>query len=263
MKRPIPRTGLTLLECLIVIGIVAVLIGLLLPAVNLVRAAALRSRCANNVRQIGVALHAYHGAENVFPPGCSVEMGKSLQPYMSWQTRLLPYLEQEALWKEAVAAYAAAPFFLDPPHHPILRQVIPSFVCPLDVNAGKVWDFGTFQVAFTSYLGVSGVNHTSENGVLYLDSRVRIADIGDGTSNTLAVGERPPAPITPSAGGMRVGDRTRPAPSRVIWGCARSTSILSTPPSAPAAHTNSRPEARRTIAMRSTSGVTIRGARTS
>ncbi|MFO0811074.1 MAG: DUF1559 domain-containing protein [Gemmataceae bacterium] len=187
------RPGLTLAELLVVVAIVAVLIGLIVPAVQKVRAAAQKTACADHLRQIGLASHNYHGAMGHLPAGCSYRNGRDPQPHMSWLTRLLPYLEQDALWQQAVAAFAQAKFFERPPHLPILGQHQPTFVCPADDRSAVPHSFGRFSAAFTDYLGVAGNDAARHDGVLYLDSETRLADVTDGTSNTLLAGERPPS----------------------------------------------------------------------
>ena len=111
---------------------------------------------------------------------------------MSWNARLLPFLEQEGLWKKTTAAYAQQPSFLINPPHVGLTTRMPAYLCPSD---GRVHQAGIkSQVrAYTSYLGVEGTDQYSEDGVLFLNSAVRLTDITDGTSNTLMVGERPPS----------------------------------------------------------------------
>src|SRR6266481_237385 len=101
LKRPLSRRALTLVELLVVMAIVAILFGLLLAGVQQVRAAAARIQCGNNLKQLGLALHNYHDTQRSFPPGCSYLNGKSPQPHMSWLARVLPYVEQDALWREA------------------------------------------------------------------------------------------------------------------------------------------------------------------
>lgn len=182
------RSALTLIELLVVIAIVAVLMGILLSAVQMVRARAAAAQCMNNLKQIGLALHEYHDAHHAFPPGCTGF--KSPQPFMGWLTRLLPHLENSALLDEAYKAFAAASFFEDRPHRAILGREMPMFICPMENRrtAAK-----PMTVALSSYLGVSGRSVSAFDGVLFLDSAIRIDDITDGTSSTLAVGERPPS----------------------------------------------------------------------
>ncbi len=187
------RWAATLAEVLVVIAIIAVLLGLLVSAVQRVRDAANRTRCLNNLRQVGLALHNYHDVHSRFPPGVSYQNGKDPYPFMSWNTRLLPFLEQENLWAETQKAYAQNPDFLYDPPHKGLATVMPVYACPADSRTLSVANPPGVRVAFTAYLGVVGTDQSRSDGVLYLDSQVRFADITDGTSNTLAVGERPPS----------------------------------------------------------------------
>jgi prepilin-type N-terminal cleavage/methylation domain-containing protein/prepilin-type processing-associated H-X9-DG protein len=191
MKPAPPHRGFTLLELLVVIGILAVLIGLLLPAVQRVRDAAARTSCQNNLRQIGLALHEYHDSQGSFPPG--VRGANAPYPFMSWLTEILPYVEQGSLWAHAVEAYGIDVNFNDDPPHPI-AALMPLYACPADPRTSRVGlAGGRLRVAFTSYLGVEGRNRTRKDGCLFLDSSIRLTDISDGTSNTLLVGERPPS----------------------------------------------------------------------
>ena len=187
-----PRGGFTLIELIVVIAIIAVLVGLSLGAVQRARAVAARMACANKLRQVGLAAHGYHGTEGRLPPGCSAQVGDPLL-HATWMTRLLPQLEQGDLWRRVLAAYKTEPFFEAGPHLPILATALPHFACPADPVAHSPAAFRGFSVGLTSYMGSSGLDHTTADGVLYLNSAVRLGEIPDGTSSTLLAGERPPS----------------------------------------------------------------------
>jgi prepilin-type N-terminal cleavage/methylation domain-containing protein/prepilin-type processing-associated H-X9-DG protein len=192
----------TLIELLVVIAIIAVLIGLLLPAVQKVREAASRSKCQNNLKQIGLALHAYHDANSKFPPGFVCSNGvnaSSPTPGWAWGTWILPYVEQGALYSQMAPETTATPTgALANPAATALGLLcqtrINTYRCPSDI-APDLNDQRGYH-GYSSYAGVFGSgspsgNTLTGNGVLYQASKTRIADIVDGTSNTVLVGERP------------------------------------------------------------------------
>lgn len=186
------RHGFSLLELLVVLAIFGLVVALTLCAVQRVRASAARLACQNNLKQIGVALHSYHGSHDRLPPGLATG-DREPYPFMAWNARLLPYLEQESLWKTTTAAYAQKRFFLEDPPHVGLNTVMPAFLCPSDGRVRRPDGVNGVRRAATSYLGVSGTDQYDEDGLLYLDSHVRLTDVADGTANTLLVGERPPS----------------------------------------------------------------------
>jgi prepilin-type N-terminal cleavage/methylation domain-containing protein/prepilin-type processing-associated H-X9-DG protein len=192
------RHGFTLVEILVVIAMLVVVMALLLPSILRARAAAYKTQCASNLHQIGVALHLYHETYKGLPAGCSYEGGNSRQPHMSWHTRILPFIERESLWVEAERAFAQDPWFESVPPHAGLGTVIRTYGCPADSRTLVPASF-SLPIALTSYLGVEGLNQFTKDGMLFLDSKVRISDVIDGASNTLMVGERPPS------GDLRLG----------------------------------------------------------
>jgi prepilin-type processing-associated H-X9-DG protein len=160
-------------------------------AVQRVREAAARTQCANNLKQIGLALHNYNDVHKSFPAGVTREADP--YPFLSWNARILPFIDQNNLWQLTVAAYRQTKNFQATPPHVGFVTVIPVFACPADTRTLAVGNCKGMAVTFTSYLGVEGIDQFGRDGMLFLDSRVRIADVTDGTSNTLLVGERPPS----------------------------------------------------------------------
>src|SRR5579871_1112196 len=182
----------TLIELLVVLAILGTLFGLLVSAVQRVREAASRAKCANNLRQISLALHQYHDAYRMLPPG--MRLSPDPYPYMAWCARLLPYLEEQPMWLLAQKDYAQNLSFGGPPPHTGLTTFQPIFLCPSEPRWHGVVQPEGWDVAFTHYLGVSGLTSATHDGLLYFNSRVSLNAVTDGTSNTLLVGERPPSP---------------------------------------------------------------------
>ncbi len=171
------------------------LVGLVLSAVQNVRRAAARLACQNNLKQLALGLHQYHDANNTFPPGHRSFLNPDRLAFSGWTLSVLPYVEQQTLYDRALVAYRTAPVpFFNPPHTGF-NTVVPVFNCPADdrVRSPQLATRTNKYVAFTSYLGVSGKNYATKDGVFYQNSRINMLGISDGTSNTLMLGERPPS----------------------------------------------------------------------
>jgi prepilin-type processing-associated H-X9-DG protein len=183
----------TLIELLVVLAILFTLIGLTCAAIQRSRLTAARLQCADKLRQAGLGIHNYHATRHVLPPGLEGTLRRSNYPFLSWNARILPYLEHESLWRRIDEAYRQDPNFLDVPPHTDRSTLVPSYVCPADSRA--LFERGSARAspAFTSYLGVEGTDQFKKDGLLFIDSRVRLEDVTDGTSRTLMVGERPPS----------------------------------------------------------------------
>ncbi|MCC7420843.1 MAG: DUF1559 domain-containing protein [Planctomycetaceae bacterium] len=182
------RRGFTLLELLVSTAIIAVLIALLLPAVQQAREAARRTACRSKLRQIGLALHNYHETRTTFPSGW-IE-----QNDYAWGAFMLPEIEQSPLFRsidfhlranaraELSAASSPAQVMLD------------AYRCPSDAGPAQ-WQNGDLLMGTSSYVASYGTGAfvgatTHPTGIMFGNSRVRMTDVADGLSNTIAAGER-------------------------------------------------------------------------
>lgn len=207
------------MELLVVIAIVGILIALLLPAVQAAREAARRVHCLNNVKQIGLALQNYHDACKKFPPGTSLLQKDAAKPGHAWSGLLIPYLEENLEVDYKYAGFSRnypGDWILFPAwHYRALCTPIAVYRCPSSGHA-PTWNYDGFPepgltppstgsagyalvnaLGILEYQGISGSNRgsfpdrdgASNLGILYVDSRIRIRDITDGTSKTMIVGE--------------------------------------------------------------------------
>jgi prepilin-type N-terminal cleavage/methylation domain-containing protein/prepilin-type processing-associated H-X9-DG protein len=199
MRRPAVRSAFTLIELLVVIAITAVLVGMLLPAVQKVRGAAARSQCQNNLKQIGLALHNYHDANKSFPPGYRAsgpysDGATDTAPGWGWAAYLLPYLEQDNLHRQL-------DFSQPIPNSPAIQTPVKVYLCPSDVYpAGPFSVTDGFEntlalAAPSGYAACVGGDESDTTGptglgIFYRNSQTRLAEVTDGTSQTILVGER-------------------------------------------------------------------------
>ena len=199
--------GFTLIELLVVIAIVAILVGLLLPAVQKVRDAAARTQCQNNLKQIGLALHNHHDENGTFPPGFTAVAapGGDVAPGWGWGFYILPQLEQESLFRSAPDRNQSLK------DSPVLARVVKGYLCPADhqtepfqvrgpggVNLTTITG-ALVRAAPSSYAAFAGGDETEVttgddkgrfHGVFYRNSKTRLTDLTDGTSHTALVAER-------------------------------------------------------------------------
>jgi prepilin-type N-terminal cleavage/methylation domain-containing protein/prepilin-type processing-associated H-X9-DG protein len=219
-----PRRAFTLIELLVVIAIIAVLIGLLLPAVQKVREAANRTKCANNLKQLALAFHNYQDSNGSLPP--SVTYISTLNTdasngtlYMGWGVAILPFVEQDNLFRR----YDNTKYNSDAVNAPVLATSLPIQNCPTDPSAGdpqtvEYAGYSTRQQATSSYKVVAGTygavndsrfwdwspslpslaaNNSQSRGLIHgtgpmsagFPAPESLAAVPDGTSNTLMIGE--------------------------------------------------------------------------
>ena len=195
------RRAFTLIELLVVIAIIAILIGLLVPAVQKVRESAARVQCQNNLKQIGLALHNYEGGYKHFPSSNWRKVWPvdptNPQGHFRWSAlaQLTPYIEQDNVYRGldmSVPLYGggtvqpqAIPF---PQNRPALSTIIPLFLCPSDQMRLVKPDHGPSNYAACLGSNADG-DAANGDGLFYQNSKVRMTDVIDGTSNTVAFSE--------------------------------------------------------------------------
>jgi prepilin-type N-terminal cleavage/methylation domain-containing protein/prepilin-type processing-associated H-X9-DG protein len=240
-------SAFTLIELLVVIAIVAVLIGLLLSAVQRVREASYRASCANNLKQLALAAQNHQDVNGKFAVGVHIVEQSAAGRYANgtaWQCELLPYFEQENLWKKW--DYKDYRNNVAGGRDAVTAQVIKILLCPSDplsdpvfnlIPAAYPWASGFY--ALGSYGGNGGkrsypMEQATRDGIFFQDSKVRLADVFDGTSNTFLFGERSHG--DPQYDLITQGSSFYPLEDKGLWAAAHATAggslwhhMLSTP----------------------------------
>jgi prepilin-type N-terminal cleavage/methylation domain-containing protein/prepilin-type processing-associated H-X9-DG protein len=209
------RRAFTLIELLVVIAIIAILIGLLLPAVQKVREAAGRTQCINNMHQVGVALHNFHNDHERFPPGIIADAAVGMnplkypkrpaqypatkyQPYWPWCVHILPQLERSDVYVKI--QFGSWPWWQGVGYNGVIQGAqttyngitMKPYQCPWDPRDVLDTISGGYWVALTGYLGCNGQDQYAQDGVFAPNHPVSVGDIVDGTSTTIMIGEKPP-----------------------------------------------------------------------
>jgi prepilin-type N-terminal cleavage/methylation domain-containing protein/prepilin-type processing-associated H-X9-DG protein len=216
------RPAFTLVEVLVVIAIIAILVGLLLPAVQKVRDAAARAQCENNLRQLVLGSQNYESAYRRLESGINTQIDPYYGQYYvnffgappdpnqsySWNEAIMPFIEQDSIYKQLIlnqvnqyGIYTDSQYYNCNGPLSVGATVAKVLICPADVlpspaQTQYVSDSGTiYYFGMTSYLGNAGLvsmywTNATLDGIFYINSRIRYADISDGSSNTIMFGER-------------------------------------------------------------------------
>lgn len=255
------RSGFTLVELLVVIAVIGVLVGLLLPAVQAAREAARRMQCGNNLKQLGIALHNYESAHQMFPFTSTSSAGSGSvcgNGFYSWMAMLLPYIEQGPLYdsidfRQGLTSQCDLPnasshrdIRLDLPHANALAAstIIPTLVCPSDIlvrdevagnsspapgsyAANIGWPMGSSlpgQPPISKHNGFMGLANPRTE-IAWHQMNIRHQSMTDGLSNTAAVSERLMQTLTPvrTSWGWKYYEVTPSTPQGLLSYCGATT----------------------------------------
>jgi prepilin-type N-terminal cleavage/methylation domain-containing protein len=199
------RRGFTLIELLVVIAIIAILIGLLVPAVQKVREAAARTQCVNNLKQWGLAMHSCHDNYKKLPPAVGFYPGTTSGNFGVGTFFLLPFMEQQPLFDSALGTTFFGQTNKYPGNNGVYAKVVPLFVCPSDPSTsdgtvnlgGTVWgacSYGFNSLAFTKSNGIAysmTAPYYTASGSFDPQGAAKIpGSFPDGTSNTIMIAHR-------------------------------------------------------------------------
>jgi len=274
MPAPRSRTGFTLIELLVVIAIIAILIGLLLPAVQKVRDAANRMKCQNNMKQIALSVHNYESATGYLPPGgintsspkylpgldeygTETSAGVWSYPNVSFLVVMLPYIEQANVLLAASGGYNFKKGYNDPVNQPATSIRIPLYLCPANPSDKIIPASGGFSPAPADYWPISRSNDASSvwttlgltfpgaggcKGILQVNSLIKITNVSDGLTNTIMIGESTARQQGWSKGKQKYDEGTAWAGQfRGAWGSGSNniacTGVNNPVPASPAAPT--------------------------
>jgi prepilin-type N-terminal cleavage/methylation domain-containing protein/prepilin-type processing-associated H-X9-DG protein len=195
----IRRTGFTLVEVLVVIAIIGALAGILIPAVQSARESVRRTSCSNNLRQLGLAAASYEAARSHFPVGAEsrewAENPNFPHQFFRWSVlaHLAPYYEEEQLLNDldlTVPLYIGlGPDAIAPQNKPVVARTVPLFLCPTDRSKPVSETFGPTNYAACTGSGIGGGTPFDTDGLFFINSRIRSAEISDGLSKTIAFSE--------------------------------------------------------------------------
>ncbi len=191
------KKGFTLIELLVVIAIIAILIALLLPAVQQAREAARRSQCKNNLKQIGLSLMNYHDVHKTLPPGVTVSAGTGISNGLAWTYHILPFFDQAPLFKKYNSKIAYTNATGTPNNAGLSSTILTAARCPSDAGPDQDSSGGVADMGVANYVGNYGVGMPSATahpgdvqGIMGVNTRVRIRDVKDGMSNVVLAAER-------------------------------------------------------------------------